>query len=304
MHNILVTGCSGFIGTHVINALTKAYSEDLIYGIDLKVNNIKLTDGLDAMLTEKNIKQISQFIMKHKPDIIIHCAGVLTNDKSLALASNFNATKLLIAVLCQADVNCGFIQIGSAAEYAPIPYLQKVDEQFSTIPQNAYGESKLQASLFVQEMSRKKIIDGVVLRLFNPIGSNMNQNTIVGKLCKSISEGKEIIQFGNLATYRDYIDIRDVVKAIICAIDNIKNISGEIINVGSGAAKLTRKLVNDIICASQTKICYTEDSCGSNRSNLTIWQEANIDKAIKLLKWKPTIIWEDTIKNIAESNFD
>ena len=88
-------------------------------------------------------------------------------------------------------------------------------------PSSAYGKNKLAVTKFLLNASAQLNFKLCVCRVFNIIGPGMNKKTILGRLHDEVViDRKTKVDFLSLASYRDYIDIRDVsnavVKLIVC----------------------------------------------------------------------------------------
>lgn len=234
---------------------------------------------------------------------VVNCAGTTQPDDASMLTQNVGITQKLIVATCGSGRRTVFCQIGSAAEYQMLSYPQRTDESCPTIPQGAYGKSKLAASMRVLEATRTGEIAGYVLRLFNPLGSGMPESQLMGRILSFLQgDSRDALSLGNLDSYRDFVDIRDVVRAVTLSIERAEALTGEVLNIGSGKATQTRALVDQIILASGRS--FVEDSGqGSTRSHWARWQEADVAKAKQFLGWEPTHSLRETVMHFFVAPF-
>jgi nucleoside-diphosphate-sugar epimerase len=143
---ILITGISGFIGKAVCERLSK---ESSVIGIDNnvkhKVQNVTLNHS-DITDYEK----ISKFVNMHKPDIVIHCAGIAhqkigTVDSNEYFRVNSYSTENLAKIANKANHNVYFIFLSSISVYGEDNMQNSVPEDSQCNPSSDYASSKLDA---------------------------------------------------------------------------------------------------------------------------------------------------------------
>ena len=176
-----------------------------------------------------------------------------------------------------------FVQIGSSEEYGSQPAPQ--NESMQDEPLSPYSFAKVSSTNLLKMLYKTHKLPIVVLRLFLVYGPNQEKNrflpqVIYGCMSKKsfpVSEGKQI---------RDFCYIEDVVSAILLTLDNDK-ILGEVLNIASGKAITIKKVVSMV----NESIGYGQPDFGliSYRKNESMDLHANIDKANRLLNWKPVV---------------
>ena len=90
---------------------------------------------------------------------------------------------------------------------------------------------------------------------------------------------------GSLSAIRDFVDVRDVADAIVSAV--VAPVTGEVINIGSGAATTARRLVQMLIDMSGVPADLREEGEEGPSPQQTEWQQVDITHAAKLLDWAP-----------------
>ena len=301
--SVLVTGAGGFVGRHVVECLREASSEMQIVALDrVRPGNSAVDHYVLCDLSREDHNQIAEVISRYGVGAIVHCAGSIRSDSASLVQDNLYATIRLIEAVLHARRGLPFCHLGSSAEYAPLVKPQKTSEEILTEPVSEYGRVKLRTTNAVLSASFRGDIRGYVLRLFNPIGTGMADTNLVGRVCKFLrNEHESHLSVGSLNSYRDYIDIRDVARAIVVSLGQVEHVWGQVINIGTGSAQSTRDLVSGLLAFSRRPVTLDEMISGSSRSESVYWQEADASKAQQLMHWKSEIAFLQTIEYIASN---
>ncbi|OGD81371.1 hypothetical protein A3G14_05445 [Candidatus Curtissbacteria bacterium RIFCSPLOWO2_12_FULL_38_9] len=235
----LVTGGSGFIGSHLIERLTE-------YGA--YVENFDLSQGRDI----QDEKQLSQAIKK-KSDAIFHLAGFSGSKESnenieKSFKINTLATVNLIEHVLKYSPKTKIVLSSSRLEYGTPKYLP-VDEKHPTNPISAYGLSKLCATQMVLIYYKTKSLNVTVFRTSNVYGSHPHAKfsgyNIVNHFIDLAKQNKTLTIFGEGDQKRDYLYIDDMIDAFILSADSKAN--GKIYNLGLGSAISLKEMAELII---------------------------------------------------------
>lgn len=296
----LITGHNGFIGRNYIEHLRKKDKTSQIYGlsrtkINTPLNNIK---EIDLNLSNPFLNTI---IGEIKPDVIIHLASRRFGSLDELFEDNVIATENLLIAVKNLKKPTKTIIIGSSAEIGQPKGIAPIKENDICTPVDYYGLTKLMQSNLAYQYSIHHSIHITRLRFFNILGQRMPDTLLAGKAIQAFKKElrkKETtpINFGDLTSFRDYVDIKDICNAIDLAIKNGK--TGELYNIGSGKATQGIELINKLIDACPIKsplLSYTYDS---KTSSIVPIQIANISKVKIGLKWKPLISLEETLKDM------
>lgn len=244
---ILVTGANGFIGSYLIEALIKQYPKSEIYGL------IRAGANQDNILsTKKKIKlirgdvldyeKITRIIKLVKPDWLFHLAAKISPrfikeaDEQMLDINIIGTLNLLKSVKNYAP-QAKFLYVSSASVYGnpPVRFFP-IKENCPTEPIDAYGTSKACAEVLCKQYYLTFGLKTIIVRTFNILapakGQTFIEKNFLSQIKSIIRHGAPaIIKTGNLNTYRDFLDVRDVVEAYIDVIK--KGHSGEIYNVCS-----------------------------------------------------------------------
>ncbi len=295
---VLVTGGSGFIGSHLTRRLINLGSQITV--IDQIKPTIKNVQFKPISIT--NPKAISQIVGNHY-DIIFHLAGksgTVNFDPIESFAINCLGAINLLEAIKKFSPKTKIIFSNSRQEYGKAKYLP-VDENHPTLPTNHYGVQKLAITNYALFYHRQFQLNTVVLRTSNVFGPSIkiNQNyNIINSWLASAKQGKNLTIFGQGKQLRDYLYIDDFITALIKIGSNYKA-NGEIINIGSGQGLSLIHLAK--IIAKRFKVKVNHQPWPKD------WQTAetgnyvtNISKAKKLLDWQPQISFQQGVEYVSE----
>lgn len=318
---IVITGYTGFIGRNLLRGILRTKTAEKVLGLARNASPVDhpavQTQGVDLSAPNERIQKV---IADFAPDAVIHCAGQIPSDpfkkdslfsdlRSSVIESTRNnivATSNLLDVLSQTTRNIRLIHIGTAAEYGPIASQPRsIREDDAPRPSSIYGITKLAASQLVLTFGPAKGMRPTVLRLFNPLGPDCPQNTVIGRalgmLQNESAKNQEALTFGNLLAYRDYVDVEDIISAILATLKDPSATVGEIINIGSGQAVLLRDVLQEMFryAGYRGKIIELADTkvkpVGED------WSRADIGKAKSLLGWSPKYNLTETLHRSVHS---
>jgi NDP-hexose 4-ketoreductase len=285
---ILIIGSQGFVGKHVLFELINKFGIKSIYSTSVKDKELLGTKHCSEIrITQGNIKTLSDFIQTNRITCVINAAGVIGLDSNTN--PDIEIAKTIVNSFWLLENKPFLIHIGSSSEYTSVGMDVDSSESSECHPISIYGKNKLVVTKYLINASEQYKFKLCVCRVFNIIGPNMNMKTILGRLYNEIVlNGKKNIEFRSLASYRDYIDIRDVSSAIIKLVKHINNAVcfSKIINIGTGSAIHMRSLIEQIKNSSTESFDFIEADETLNDENIP-WQQANIEKIQKIIDWCP-----------------
>lgn len=233
---VLVTGASGFSGRYMCRYLRRMEGLS-ITGVDVKKDvSIDVDSFVIADLTDSTM--VSNIVEETKPDYVIHLAGLFGTDdiNEIYRANVLSITSLLEAVRRHTPESV-VVTAGSAAEYGRVSSGQiPVTEEMICEPVTSYGLSKLLATQIALHYHKIHGISVTIFRPFQLIGKGVTTQlapgTFAEQLKQAIAQGSDVIEVGNLDSYRDFLDVLDAVECIwaLC----LKPAPGQIFNICSG----------------------------------------------------------------------
>lgn len=298
--NVLITGVNGFSGKHLYGFLAGLNEKLSITGIDISENcgfckSYYKLDLLDKTKTRKILGRI-------KPDIIFHLAGIISPDYSESAKINAITTLNLLDTLKQLKLNPVIITAGSAAEYGcPLKPGKPVNENEPLKPVNPYGASKVMQTFIARQAFFRFKTKVIIARPFNILGPGLSPGLVSGRIVSQLKKIKEsgkktgVIFAGNLSPRRDFVDIRDVVRAY-WKLANSKHY-GETFNIGTGKSRSIKQLISLLIKYSGMKVRISVDKKSKKSADIPDIK-AYTGKIRKLTGWKPRYTFEDSIKYV------
>ncbi len=256
----LITGISGFVGYYVIKYLQENVNESTISGIDRNCLDTEHFSNLDTSIIDFSCSTLTDTdylirrIEKIKPDYIIH----LASQSSVAYSwqnpidTFVNNTKIflhLLEAVRKSGVSPTILSVGSSEEYGIVSEHDiPLFEDMYVKPSNPYAISRV-----AQENLSRLYVDAYNLKImctrsFNHVGPFQRETFVISSFVKQAVEIKkgfrDIFLCGDLQIIRDFIDVRDVVKAYMDIL--MKGKMGEIYNVCSGNGVMLSEIVDKI----------------------------------------------------------
>ncbi len=307
MH-ILITGCCGFIGSHLTEKLlAEGYSItgldnfDPFYPKEVKLRNLAAFQNHSAFtFVQTDLRQPDFY--KQLPNVnynaVVHLAakaGVqpsLTNSADYVLA-NITATNHLLDFMNRADIK-KLLFTSSSSVYgnnAKIPFTETDDVNEPISP---YALTKRACEMLNYTYHHLYNIDIINLRLFTVFGPRQRPDLAIHKFVKLISENKPIVMYGNGTTSRDYTFVADTVNGYSAALKYLLNNSRlfEIVNLGNNQPVPLHKLISTIYAelGKTPNIQQAPEQPGDVKITY-----ADISKAQKLFGYKPATSMADGI---------
>ena len=279
--NVLITGASGFIGTHLRSLLRNSHT----------INPI-------ALFKEDNNLIDGQISIKESIDSVVHLAGLsfvpdaIKNPYKM-YHSNFMFT-LNILDYCRRENIKEFIFMSSyiygKPEYLPI------NEAHPTNIENPYGRSKLMCEEICKAYSEDYGIKVVILRPFNIFGHNQDKRFLIPTIIQQIKENKDHIVLKDLKPKRDYLYVKDLVSLLELIIKKKKVKSLSSYNIGSGVSHsvegIAKKILEVFQCDKQIK------DLGDIRQNEVLDCIADIKNIKNDYDWFPRYSFEEGIEDM------
>ncbi|MCB9800804.1 MAG: UDP-glucose 4-epimerase [Pseudomonadales bacterium] len=213
---IIVTGGSGFLGTHLLRALVAEGYE--VKNIDLRQSKEFDTVVADVQDKERMLVEITD------AEAVFHLASLIEAGESVKEPQKFIDYNIdgTLSVLDAMKANgiSTFLFSSSAAVYGE-PIRVPIQEDDRTMPINPYGMTKLAMEALLSSYVQAHGFTGVALRYFNLYGPEEHhqpETHAIPRFIKQIYEGQEVTIWGNGQHQRDYIHISDIVDAHLKAL--------------------------------------------------------------------------------------
>lgn len=282
MEKILITGASGFIGSHVAaHAKAKGFE---VYELSHKDTPLQ-----DKAAVEKCLDEV-------RPDAIFHLATSILMSGKVAdphtlIATNVEGAINLMEAAAKFDVGA-FINTGTFAEYGPKGHPVKEDELCT--PLEIYAMSKLASTVYAQGLAKRTGFPAITLRLFTPYGSRMREKSLVMNVLSSIKNNKPIM-LTQPSVARDFIYVGDVAEVYIEAIEKAEEKKGEVFNVGSGEKTSLQELVDAAAFSAGIEAHPRWGAIPVQSYDSDLWQ-ADMEKTFSHFAWRPRTPLEEGIR--------
>ncbi|GAB4451693.1 MAG: Vi polysaccharide biosynthesis UDP-N-acetylglucosaminuronic acid C-4 epimerase TviC [Bacteroidia bacterium] len=306
----LVTGGAGFIGSHLVEALSSIPTAKVIVVDNLStgsLNNIKHLNNIEFIQADINDTEKLEKILP-QVDYIFHLAALGSVNRSVEnpMATHLvNSTGFLNILQLSVKYNIkGVVFSSSSSVYGDDEHLPKVEDKTGQ-PLSPYAVTKITNELYAKVFYRLYQLPIIGLRYFNVFGPRQNPDgpyaAAIPIFIQKMLNNEPIYIHGTGEQKRDFTYVENVVNANLLAIKSIIrkkiNTFGEVFNIGCQQSISINEIFN--ILSQQLnyhqKPIYTEPRKGDIFQSL-----ADISKARDLLNYTPSIFFEEGIKKTIE----
>ncbi|MDT3396966.1 NAD-dependent epimerase/dehydratase family protein [Streptomyces sp. B1866] len=224
---VLLLGPGGYLGRYV--------AEHLIADPSVQLTALGRGDDADVRfdLSTGSPGALTRFLNAVHPGVVINCAGATRGDARELTRQNTVAVATICESLRRSGCGARLVQVGCAAEYGPSHPGTSTSESAVPRPGGPYGVSKLAAT----ELVLGSGLDAIVLRVFSPAGPGTPTASPLGRLAdavrRAMQSGENEVRLSGLGVRRDFVDVRDVARAVHAA--SLSAAQG-VVNIGSGRA--------------------------------------------------------------------
>ncbi len=304
----LITGHGGFVGSYLIDYIIQQESDAEIIGLDIAARKMKADYFTEYIVDLLDADKLNSVLKKVKPDYIMHLASFSSVAYSweYPLESFQNNTNIFLNLLdgiCRYCPECKLLSIGSSEEYGAVSEDDiPLKETMIPRPLSPYAVARVAQENMSRVYSRGFGLNIVCTRSFNHIGCGQLDKFVISSLAKRFAmfnagQCSEIVT-GDTSVIRDFLDVRDVVRAYFLLLKSDGG-NSEIYNICSGFGTSIQNII-DLLC----KITNTMPSFRVDSKLLRPVENrivtGSYEKINKLCGWKPEITLEDSITSIVE----
>lgn len=248
MKRMLITGFSGFVSRHFLNYLVENNLSYEVLGVDVNPPKFAMEDyapTLAMSFEQVNLldkEAVEDMIATFRPDYILHLASFSSVAYSWQHPADcfMNNTSIFLHVteaLRKHDLcDCRLLSVGSSEEYGDVKKEElPLQEDMPLVPVNPYAVARVS-----QEMMAKVLADSfgmqiMLTRSFNHMGPFQDERFVIPSFVRRILDIAESgaksgeIETGDTSIVRDFVDVRDVVRAYYRLLLDGK--AGEVYNI-------------------------------------------------------------------------
>lgn len=297
---VLLIGAHGYLGRFV--------ADRLLADPAVQLTALGRSDDADVRfdLSTGSPGALTRFLDAVHPGVVINCAGAVRGGARDLTRHNTVGAATVCEALRRSTCSARLVHLGCAAEYGPAQVGSSTAEDAMPRPGGPYGVSKLAAT----ELVLGSGLDAVVLRVFSPAGPGTPAGSPLGRLAegmrRALQQGDSELRLPGLGVQRDFVDVRDVARAVHAA--SLSAAQG-VVNIGTGRAVRMRDAVSVLarVAGYAGAVHDLEpamagpngaghafpypDGCG-------LWQQADVRTARDRLGWRPRIGLEESLADI------
>ena len=309
---IFVTGGAGFIGSYLVEQLLTFQPKKIIILDNLirgSFDNMKTF--IDNPLVEfiegdvRNFELVDQLMSK--TDYLFHMAALRINACAanpeegfdVMIKATFNIAQSAVKHKIKKVIYSSSASVYGLAQHFPTP---ETDNPYDN--QTFYGGAKLFGEQLFRSYKFMYGLDYVALRYFNVFGPRMDTDgkytEVMIKWLDCIRDGKNPLIYGDGSTSMDFVYVQDVASANVAAL--LSDVTDEAFNIGNKRETSLKELLILLLEANNSNL--TPEFRADNTINPVSKRIAEIEKAQKLLQFKPAISLEAGLKLLSKWYFE
>ncbi len=309
---VLITGISGFVGSHLADYFLAQGNYEVFGTIkwrSMRDNIIHIVDKIN--LFECDIKDafaMKTMLAKVRPDYIFHLAAQSYVPFSWrapqeTISTNILGELNLFESVRELKLDPKIHIAGSSEEYGLVyPEETPIKETNPLRPLSPYAVSKVAQDFLGYQYFKSYGLKIVRTRAFNHTGPRRGDVFVTSNFAKQIVEIEKgmrppVIKVGNLNAVRDFLDVRDVVRAYALALE--KGVPGEVYNIASGKGIKIKELLERLIKISGVDLKIETDPSRLRPSDVELLI-GSPEKFQMATGWKPEIPFDKTLKDLLD----
>ncbi|MGC9398304.1 MAG: GDP-mannose 4,6-dehydratase [Anaerolineae bacterium] len=306
MH-LLITGATGFVGTHLRRYLLKE-TDWRITGTAFPDRPPASADPRETFvyLDARDGERVRLLLGELRPDAILHLAAqshvpTAYKDPWGTLENNIKGQLNLLEACVALDMKPRFIAVGSGEEYGRASESElPLCETHPLRPENPYSVSKVAQDVLGYQYFRSYDMPVIRVRPFNHVGPGQSERFVLPAFAAQVARAEAgqrtpVLHVGNLAPARDFTDVRDVVRAYHHLL--LHGEPGEVYNISSGRARTIQSLVDALLALAEVNIEVQVDPQRYRPADVPVIY-GSAEKLHAATGWKPEIPFRQTVRDV------
>lgn len=302
-----ITGVSGFVARHFIAHTLEVEEDPIILGVDLHPPRYPYLHDFRA-LNLLDIDALRRMLCEFSPDFIVHLASFSSVARSWdrpleCFSNNTNIFLNLLEVVRTERISTRILSVGSSEEYGAVdaPSLP-LREEHPLHPISPYAVARVAQEQLSEIYAHSYGLDIVMTRSFNHVGVGQEPIFAIPSLVKQFHDGavggRLPLKVGDVSIVRDFLDVRDVVRAYRLLLKNGN--SGEVYNVCKGEGRSILDIIQLISELSGKEYLLSQDPSRirPNDNRVIIGDHSRITNRTN---WEPMIDIGESLKDIYSS---
>ena len=304
---VLVTGALGFVGDHLFRELLRSGHE--VFGCDLECATAAAGASFAARACDvSDPAAVAALVSELRPSAILHLAAQSSASKAFVqpretFLVNALGTQNLFEAVRNHSTESVVLVVSSGEIYGPQePGGRPANEDTPVVPVSPYALSKAVEDLLGLQYWKSHGIRSVRARPFNHTGPGQTTTFALPNFARQVAlaeagRSEPVIEVGNLEAVRDFLDVRDVVRAYLLLLEHGK--PGEAYNICSGRPRSMQSLLDALLSMSKTKVTLKRVESRMRPSDISYLVGDN-SKLRQHTGWEPAYRLEDTLLELLE----
>jgi len=305
---ILVTGALGFVGKYLCRELSRSGCE--LLGCDLASIEGGPEGPAAAQVSACDVSapgEISTLVARTRPDVIVHLAAQSSASRAFSEPTQtFVANALGTQYLFEAvRLNCPgarVLVVSSGEIYGPQLTSGLLPEESQIVPVSPYALSKAVQDMLGLQYWRSHSIDTVRARPFNHTGPGQTTVFALPSFARQIATAEAglcdpVIEVGNLSAIRDFMDVRDAVRAYVLLVERGR--PGEAYNICSGTGRSVQSMLEHLVSLARTRVTVKQVESRMRPVDIPYLVGDN-SKIREHTGWEPAYSIEQTLLELLE----
>jgi len=283
-----------------------------VLGVDIENPDFSPDDFSNVHFTFENIdllddKRVENIIYRFQPDYILHLASFSSvsfswKDPILSFRNNTNIFLNLLETVRRLGLSSRILSVGSSEEYGNVTEdMLPLREEYELHPESPYAVARSSQEQISKVYVAGYGLDIVMTRSFNHIGPRQKDIFVIPSFARQLAlmkeEGKNegTIRTGDVSVVRDFIDVRDVVRAYSSLFEDGK--SGQVYNICSGEGHALNEIINMMADMVGIKVTIEADQSLIRPRENRIVIGSN-EKLKRATGWRASYSIEQSLKDI------